>query len=44
MAKFIDISPAEEIVLRDPENKRELHLSLIHISARDAERRYGVAG
>ena len=25
MAKFIDISPAEEIVLRDPENKRELH-------------------
>ena len=25
MAKFIDISPAEEIILRDPENKRELH-------------------
>ena len=25
MEKFIDISPAEEIVLRDPENKRELH-------------------
>lgn len=25
MVKFIDISPAEEIVLRDPEDKRELH-------------------